>query len=205
LRSSACYAANSQTTPCLPHLRSRSAWVGHGVAKHPTDVGLASDPLRIAPFAKLAGHGHGLTRGRYVGAEVEHDEPFEEKMTRLVGRLREQRAKRRRLEKEIEKNLPRAFSQVDGVFALDPNTGNQRLHVTEPPTLQDVQHVVATVALRANCMLRRKGLLGEPSHDSNEAHTVDDALDARPNVGRGRGRFEHFLRAVGLAAAVLPR
>ena len=105
-------------------------------------------------------------------------------MTRLVGKLRAQFAAGRRLEKEIEKNLPRAFSL--GLPRLGGGSEHLQpaLHFTEPPTPQDVQHVAATVTARVHRMLRRKGLQGEPSHDSNEAPTVDDALDSRPNVGR---------------------
>jgi type I restriction enzyme M protein len=45
--------------------------------------------------------------GRYVGAvaEDEDDEPFEEKMCRLVVKLQEQMADARRLEEEIWRNL----------------------------------------------------------------------------------------------------
>ena len=48
-----------------------------------------------------------LTPGRYVGAEeVEDDgEPFEDKMKRLTGRLKEQFAESAKLEKAIRKNL----------------------------------------------------------------------------------------------------
>ncbi len=81
---------------------------------------------------------------------------------------------------------------VDGVFALDANTSEPRFHFTAPPSLQDVQRLAALIAVRVNRMLRRKGLLREPSHDSNEAPTVDDALDACRNVGHGRGRFERI-------------
>jgi type I restriction enzyme M protein len=52
-------------------------------------------------------HGWVLTPGRYVGAEVqdEDDEPFEEKMARLVAQLREQQAEAQRLDAAIAKNL----------------------------------------------------------------------------------------------------
>ena len=50
-----------------------------------------------------------LTPGRYVGAAnaEEDDEPFEEKMTRMVAELREQQAEGARLDVEIEANLAR--------------------------------------------------------------------------------------------------
>ncbi|HOP08412.1 MAG TPA: class I SAM-dependent DNA methyltransferase [candidate division Zixibacteria bacterium] len=53
-------------------------------------------------------HGHILTPGRYVGAEdIDNgdDEPFEEKMKRLTGKLHEQFAESGKLEKAITKNL----------------------------------------------------------------------------------------------------
>jgi type I restriction enzyme M protein len=48
-----------------------------------------------------------LTPGRYVGAEdaIEDDEPFEEKMARLVGELEAQFAESARLETAIRRNL----------------------------------------------------------------------------------------------------
>jgi type I restriction enzyme M protein len=52
-------------------------------------------------------HGYVLTPGRYVGAapQEKDDEPFEEKMARLVAQLREQQAAARRLDAEIARNL----------------------------------------------------------------------------------------------------
>ena len=48
-----------------------------------------------------------LTPGRYVGAEAqeEDDEPFEEKMKRLVATLLEQQAEAARLDTAITANL----------------------------------------------------------------------------------------------------
>jgi type I restriction enzyme M protein len=52
-------------------------------------------------------HGHVLTPGRYVGAEVQEqdDEPFEEKMRRLAATLREQRNESTKLDARISANL----------------------------------------------------------------------------------------------------
>ena len=52
-------------------------------------------------------HGHVLTPGRYVGVEPqpEDSEPFEEKMQRLVGELREQQVEGARLDAAITENL----------------------------------------------------------------------------------------------------
>jgi type I restriction enzyme M protein len=56
---------------------------------------------------EVRAHGHVLTPGRYVGAEeVEEDEePFEEKMGRLVGTLRDQLDESARLESALRKAL----------------------------------------------------------------------------------------------------
>ena len=56
---------------------------------------------------EIAEYGHVLTPGRYVGAEelVDDDEPFEEKMQRLVTELKEQFAESARLESAIKVNL----------------------------------------------------------------------------------------------------
>ena len=68
---------------------------------------IASSLRPIAALDPLAGHGHVLTPGRYVGAEAaeEDDEPFEEKMARLTKTLDEQFAETDDLHKEILRNL----------------------------------------------------------------------------------------------------
>ncbi|WP_339907202.1 class I SAM-dependent DNA methyltransferase [Symmachiella dynata] len=60
-----------------------------------------------AKKAEIAEHGYVLTPGRYVGAEAveEDDEPFEEKMQRLVGELHGQFAESAKLEAAIRANL----------------------------------------------------------------------------------------------------
>jgi len=62
---------------------------------------------KSAATDEIAGHGHVLTPGRYVGAEEieDDDEPFPDKMKRLVGQLEEQFAESAKREKQIRKNL----------------------------------------------------------------------------------------------------
>lgn len=62
---------------------------------------------RSATLEEIRKHGYVLTPGRYVGAEIqeEDDEPFAEKMARLVAQLREQQAEARRLDEAIQANL----------------------------------------------------------------------------------------------------
>lgn len=101
------------------------AWRGEGRATPPgepkarlgRDPPSAGRPPRIyqdiagfcksATLEEIAGHGHVLTPGRYVGAEeVEDDgEPFEEKMPRLVAELNAQFTESAKLEKAIKKRL----------------------------------------------------------------------------------------------------
>jgi type I restriction enzyme M protein len=62
---------------------------------------------KAATTAEIAGHGHVLTPGRYVGAEEVADdgEPFEVKMPRLVAELKVQFGESAKLEKAIRANL----------------------------------------------------------------------------------------------------
>ncbi len=62
---------------------------------------------KSAPLSEVRKHSHVLTPGRYVGVEPQEDddEPFEEKMTRLVAELREQQAEGKRLDAAIGANL----------------------------------------------------------------------------------------------------
>ena len=62
---------------------------------------------KAATLDDIRQHNHILTPGRYVGAaEVEEDdEPFEEKMERLMAQLEEQFAEGAELEAAIRENL----------------------------------------------------------------------------------------------------
>ena len=62
---------------------------------------------KSATLDEVRKHGHILTPGRYVGAEVQKDdgEPFEVKMDRLTTQWREQQAESTRLDAAIEANL----------------------------------------------------------------------------------------------------
>ncbi|MEX0585339.1 MAG: SAM-dependent methyltransferase, partial [Pirellulales bacterium] len=62
---------------------------------------------KSATLSEIAGHGHVLTPGRYVGAEEVADdgEPFEDKMARLVAELNGQFAESAKLEAAIRANM----------------------------------------------------------------------------------------------------
>lgn len=62
---------------------------------------------RSVTLDEIRQHGYVLTPGRYVGAppREEDDEPFAEKMARLVAQLREQQAEAARLDEAIAANL----------------------------------------------------------------------------------------------------
>ena len=80
------------------------AWRGDkGAGKYKDTPGFC----KSATLDEIRAHGHVLTPGRYVGAEEveDDDEPFEEKMPRLVAELNEQFTESRKLEKAIRSNL----------------------------------------------------------------------------------------------------
>jgi type I restriction enzyme M protein len=78
-------------------------WRGSGKGEY-TDV---AGFCKSATWEEIKEHGYVLTPGRYVGAEEveEDDEPFAEKMERLVSQLEVQFSESARLEKEIRQNL----------------------------------------------------------------------------------------------------
>jgi type I restriction enzyme M protein len=80
------------------------AWRGEKDAGEYADV---PGFCKSATLEEVRKHGHVLTPGRYVGAEVQEDdgEPFEEKMKRLVAQLREQQAEAAKLDAAIAANL----------------------------------------------------------------------------------------------------
>ena len=80
-------------------------WRGKdGAAGHYADV---PGFCKSAALEEVRRHGHVLTPGRYVGVEPQPDdgEPFEEKMKRLVAKLRKQQAEAAKLDARIEANL----------------------------------------------------------------------------------------------------
>ncbi len=84
--------------------RTYHAWRGE------TDAGEYQDIpgfCKSATLEEIRKHGYVLTPGRYVGAEVkdDDDEPFEEKMARLVAQWREQQAEAARLDEAIWRNI----------------------------------------------------------------------------------------------------
>lgn len=80
------------------------AWRGEKEAGEYAD---APGFCRSATLEEVRKHGHVLTPGRYVGAEAqdEDEEPFAEKMRRLVARLGEQREEGAKLDAAIATNL----------------------------------------------------------------------------------------------------
>lgn len=80
------------------------AWRGE------TEAGVYADVpgfCKAASLDDIRKHGHVLTPGRYVGAEAveEDDEPFADKMVRLVADLRAQQGEAARLDAAIAANL----------------------------------------------------------------------------------------------------
>ena len=80
------------------------AWRGEEGAGHYADV---PGFCKAASLEEVRKHGHVLTPGRYVGArpQEEDDEPFEDKMKRLVAQLRDQQDQGAKLDAAIEANL----------------------------------------------------------------------------------------------------
>ncbi|HEY2975960.1 MAG TPA: N-6 DNA methylase, partial [Pyrinomonadaceae bacterium] len=84
--------------------RTYHAWRGERDAGKYEDI---PGFCKTSTLDDIRKHGHVLTPGRYVGAEVQEDdaEPFQEKMKRLAATLREQLAESRKLDTSIELNL----------------------------------------------------------------------------------------------------
>ena len=84
--------------------RTYHAWRGEPEVGEYADV---PGFCKSATLDEVRKHGYVLTPGRYVGAEVRDndDEPFAEKMARLVEQLRKQQAEAARLDAAIAANL----------------------------------------------------------------------------------------------------
>ncbi|MBC7098102.1 SAM-dependent DNA methyltransferase [Candidatus Bipolaricaulota bacterium] len=78
-------------------------WRGDGPGEYEDIPGFC----KSATLEDIRKHGYVLTPGRYVGVppQEDDDEPFEEKMARLVAELRKQQAEAARLDELIWKNL----------------------------------------------------------------------------------------------------
>ena len=81
---------------------------------------------------------------------------------------------------------------IDGVYTRDKATGSPVFHFVVAPTHAEIEKLTAVICERVCRMLRRKGLLGQASHESNEAAAVDAAIDACRRVAVSRGRFERI-------------
>jgi hypothetical protein len=81
---------------------------------------------------------------------------------------------------------------IDGAYTLDPHTGEPRMHPARAPTHDEIERVATTVATRVTRLLRRRGLIREANHDSNEAPAIDEAIDGCRIAGLSRGRFERI-------------
>jgi type I restriction enzyme M protein len=82
-------------------------WRGDVGANHDSPYEDIPGFCKSATIEEIRKQGYVLTPGRYVGSapQEEDDEPFEEKMQRLVAQLREQQAEAQRLDEAIWKNL----------------------------------------------------------------------------------------------------
>jgi type I restriction enzyme M protein len=80
------------------------AWRGEKDAGEYADI---AGFCKNATLDEVRKHGHVLTPGRYVGAVAQEDdgEPFEEKMRRLIGTVREQQAEAAKLDAVIAVSL----------------------------------------------------------------------------------------------------
>jgi len=80
------------------------AWRGEVGAGAYSDI---AGFCKSASMAEVRKHGHVLTPGRYVGAEVQEEdaEPFDAKMQRLAVTLRDQQAEAAKLDNAITANL----------------------------------------------------------------------------------------------------
>ena len=78
-------------------------WRGDGDGEYEDVPGFC----KSATLEEIRKHGYVLTPGRYVGIppQEDDDEPFEEKMARLVNELRRQQEEARRLDEMIWRNL----------------------------------------------------------------------------------------------------
>jgi hypothetical protein len=71
-------------------------------------------------------------------------------------------------------------------------TGSPVFHFVQAPTHAEIEKLVAVIGQRVCKTLRRRGLLGQANHESNEAEKSDAAIDGCRRVAVSRGRFERI-------------
>jgi hypothetical protein len=76
------------------------------------------------------------------------------------------------------------------MYTRDERTGRAMFHFVRAPTREDIAAVARQGCERVCRMLRRRGLVAQPSHESNESKPVEAALDWCREAARSRGHFE---------------
>jgi len=72
---------------------------------------------------------------------------------------------------------------IDGVYTRDEHSGAPRFHFVEPPSAAELTQMATTICERVCKMLRRRGLVGEANHGSNEAEQVLDSSGSTSTGG----------------------
>lgn len=104
--------------------RTYHAWRGEvGADGSPPKYQDVPGFCKSATLDEIRKHGCVLTPGRYVGVppEEEDDEPFDEKMRRLVAELREQQVEARRLDEMIKTSLSDSAVLLNSNFLYSAN------------------------------------------------------------------------------------
>ena len=81
---------------------------------------------------------------------------------------------------------------IDGAYTREKVTGAPVFHFVAAPTHAEIEKLASVICERVCRMLRRRGLLGQANHESNEAGAIDAALDACRKLALSRGRFERI-------------
>jgi hypothetical protein len=68
------------------------------------------------------------------------------------------------------------------------STGAPVLRFMPGPTDAEIEKLASVICERVSRMLRRKGLLGQASHESNAVEAIDAATDASRRAALSRGR-----------------
>jgi hypothetical protein len=81
---------------------------------------------------------------------------------------------------------------IDGTYTRASAASEPAFHFAAPPTKANIAAMLGAISARVCKMLRRRQLLGEANHESNEAEAIEAALDGCRKQALGRGRFERI-------------